>query len=60
MKTRLHLFKIRRPLSREGAQLESPPWHEKALAGTVARHEAGEEQPIDWDAAKRELRKRAE
>jgi hypothetical protein len=47
-------------LSRQGAQLESPSWHKKALGETATRHDAGEEQPIDWDAAKRELRNRAE
>jgi hypothetical protein len=44
----------------EEARFESPPWHEEALRETVARHDAGMELPIDWDAAKRELRKRAE
>ena len=47
-------------LSQEKAQLESPPWHKKALVETATRYDAGEEQPIDWDAAKRELRNRAE
>jgi hypothetical protein len=47
-------------LSQEEARLESPPWHKRALGETATRHDAGEEQPIDWDAAKRELRKRAE
>jgi hypothetical protein len=47
-------------LGREEARLESPPWHKKALEETATRYDAGEEQPIDWDAAKRELRKRAE
>jgi len=47
-------------LSQEEAKLESPPWHEEALRGTAARHDSGKEQPIDWDAAKRELRNRAE
>ncbi len=60
MKSRLHLFKIRMPLGQEEAQLESPPWHEEALRETVVRHDAGKEQPIDWGAAKRELRNRAE
>jgi hypothetical protein len=46
-------------LSREDARLESPPWHKEALRRTVARHDAGMEQPIEWDAAKRKLRKRA-
>ena len=31
-----------------------------ALGETTTRHDAGEEQPIDWDTAKRELRNRAE
>jgi hypothetical protein len=47
-------------LSREEARLESPTWHKDALRETAAGHDAGKEQPIDWDAAKRELRKRAE
>lgn len=47
-------------LSREEARLESPPWHEEALRETAARHNAGKEQPVDWETAKRELRKRAE
>jgi hypothetical protein len=47
-------------LSQEEARLESPPWHKKALGETATRHDTGEEQPIDWDAAKRELRNRAE
>jgi hypothetical protein len=55
----MRLFKIRKPLSREEARRESPPWHEEALRETVARHDAGKEHPIDWDTAKRELRKRA-
>jgi hypothetical protein len=47
-------------LSRQAAQFESPPWHEDALRETAIRHLAGEEQPIDWNAAMRELRKRAD
>jgi hypothetical protein len=47
-------------LSREESRLESPPRHEEALRETAARHDAGKEQLIDWEAAKRELRKRAE
>jgi hypothetical protein len=37
-----------------------PPWHEDALRQTTARYEAAQEQPVDWAAAKCELRKRAE
>ena len=47
-------------LSREEDRLESPPWHEQTLGETLARYEAGQEQPIDWADAKRHLRKRAE
>jgi hypothetical protein len=46
--------------SKEEAWLESPPWHKEALLETVVRHNAGKELQIDWDAAKRELRNRAE
>jgi hypothetical protein len=47
-------------LSQEETRFESPPWHKRALVETATRHDAGKEQPIDWDAAMRELRKRAE
>ena len=47
-------------LSREETRLRSPPWHETELKETAARYEAGQEQPIDWADAKRQLRKRAE
>jgi hypothetical protein len=46
-------------LNQEEARLKSPPWHKEALRETAARHDVGNEQPIDWDTAKRELRKRA-
>lgn len=47
-------------LSSEESRLQSPAWHEDALQRTGARYKAGEEQPIDWSAAKHELRKRSE
>ena len=47
-------------LNRQEGRLESPPWHQDALRETGARHDEGKEQSIDWDAAKRELRNRAE
>jgi Putative addiction module component len=47
-------------ISREESRLDSPRWHEAALQETAARYEAGQEQPLDWADAKRELRKRAE
>src|SRR5208282_5728452 len=54
------LFKVPRPSSQQETQRGSPTWHEEALRETAARYDAGNEPPIDWDAAKRELRKRAE
>ena len=47
-------------LSQDSGQLPSPSWHEDALRETATRYDAGQEQPIDWSTAKRELRKRAE
>ena len=47
-------------LAQDESRLESPPWHRDALEETAARYEAGQEQPVEWAAAKRELRKRAE
>ncbi len=47
-------------LSRDESRFESPSWHGDALTKTTARREAGEEQPVDWAKAKRDLRKRAE
>lgn len=47
-------------LNQDETRLESPSWHEDELRKTVARYEAGQEPPIDWSDAKRELRKRAE
>ncbi len=34
-------------LSREELRLESPTWHYQALQETIARYDAGQEQPID-------------
>ena len=47
-------------ISGEESRLVSPPWHEAALQETAALYEDGQEQPLDWAAAKRELRTRAE
>jgi hypothetical protein len=47
-------------LSEDESQLDSPPWHADTLRETAERYAAGQEQPIDWSAAKCELRKRAE
>lgn len=45
-------------LSRDDAALESPPWHAEVLAATEKRVAAGQEQFVDWEAARRQLRKR--
>ena len=44
-------------LSRDEAELESPAWHEAALAETQQRLASGQEQVLDWEQAKAELRK---
>jgi hypothetical protein len=36
--------------------LDSPVWHGDALQQTAQRCEAQQEQSVDWDAAKQELR----
>jgi len=44
-------------LSRDEHELESPAWHAGALAETAQRLAAGQEQALDWEQAKTELRK---
>jgi hypothetical protein len=43
-------------LSRDEAELESPPWHADALRETAERRANGEESMLDWDLAKEKLR----
>jgi hypothetical protein len=43
-------------LSRDDAELESPAWHAAALAETERRLADGQEQVLDWDQAKAQLR----
>ncbi len=45
-------------LSRDEVELESPAWHEAALIETQQRLANGQEQILDWEQAKAELRKR--
>ena len=45
-------------LSRTDSDVESPKWHEAVLNETDNRLAAGEEKLLDWDEAKRDLRKR--
>jgi len=37
--------------------VDSPFWHEAVLKETEQRVASGEETPLDWDAAKRHLRR---
>jgi len=47
-------------LSKEEEQLESPDWHKKTLQETERRLSSGQEKIVDWQDAKKELRKRFE
>ena len=44
-------------LSHDEAQVESPAWHKAALRATELRVHSGAETPVDWDVAKRQLRR---
>ena len=44
-------------LSQEAAEVDSPIWHETVLKETAARVASGEELALDWDTAKRHLRR---
>lgn len=45
-------------LSKDYEDIESPVWHHDVLQDTEQRLELGEERAIDWDTAKKDLRKR--
>ena len=47
-------------LSRPDDTYESPAWHAHELAKTEQRLADGKEQVLDWEAAKKELRRRFE
>jgi hypothetical protein len=47
-------------LTHEAKPLESPAWHKQALQETEHRLATGQEQSVDWQKAKIELRKRFE
>ncbi len=47
-------------LSNEENQVKSPDWHKKALQETERRLSSGKEKIVDWQDAKKELRKRFE
>ena len=46
-------------LSRDAAGFESPKWHLRELQKTEASVVAGKEEFIDWEEAKKSLRRRA-
>jgi len=43
-------------LSRSDSEIESPAWHETELKETERRVGEGQEEIMDWEAAKRNLR----
>jgi hypothetical protein len=47
-------------LSRDEKSFESPAWHQRALEETEARIRGGQEKPLEWTAAKKELLRRIE
>jgi transposase len=47
-------------LSRNEAEVESPAWHQAELAATEQRVKSGEEKFVDWELAKKKLRKQFE
>jgi hypothetical protein len=47
-------------LSHEEEQVESPDWHKKALQETELLLSSGQEKIVDWQEAKKDLRKRFE
>ena len=46
-------------LSRPDSDFESPAWHAEELAATERRLAEGNEQILDWGAAKQELRNKS-
>ncbi len=47
-------------LSRSDEEFESPVWHAEELAATEKRVAQGKEKVLDWEVAKKKLRKRFE
>jgi hypothetical protein len=45
-------------LSRDEANVPSPTWHADVLEERDARLKAGQEKPVEWHAALKELRER--
>ena len=49
--------KIWEDLSKDDTDLKSPSWHQRELQKTEERFCAGKEKIMDWEEAKKELRK---
>jgi hypothetical protein len=47
-------------LSRPDSDYESPAWHAKELAETERRVAEGREESMEWEAAKKKLRRQFE
>jgi hypothetical protein len=47
-------------LSRNESEFESPDWHREELTATEERVQSGEEQFVDWETAKKQLRQQFE
>ncbi len=47
-------------LSREDEGIESPQWHDKVLQETERKFRSGEDEMVDWQTAKKQLRSRFE
>ena len=45
-------------LTRSEQEFESPAWHESVLREREERVRSGDETPVDWEMAKKELRDR--
>jgi len=45
-------------LARDEEQVKSPGWHFNELEARDQRRKAGKEKVLDWDDAKKELRRR--
>ena len=47
-----------RELSANAESVQSPEWHKGLLRAAEKRYKNGQEKPLDWNVAKRELRAR--
>jgi hypothetical protein len=45
-------------LARDERQVKSPDWHFDELKAREQRRKSGKEKVLDWDGAKKELRRR--